>query len=332
MGYKEINKEQIARENILRRGEEISGLKIKGYDFEYGVDYSKIFSNLKNVGFQASNLGKAIEIVDEMISENSFIYLGFTSNQVSSGNREIIRYLVQNKKINFCVTTAGGVEEDIMKCMGDFYLGNFNASGKELREKGINRIGNIFVANNRYVEFEKFIQPIFMEMYKEQKKNGKIFSASELVWKLGERISNEDSICYWAWKNKIPLHCPAITDGALGDQIYFFKSKNSDFKVDVSDDIVEINNSTMSQKKTGVIILGAGVVKHHLLNANMFRNGADYAVFVNNAGEFDGSDAGALPEEAVSWGKLLPDSKRVKVFGDTTIILPILVGESFARK
>tara|TARA_Y100000310_G_C20570068_1_gene757555 strand:- start:59 stop:1042 length:984 start_codon:yes stop_codon:yes gene_type:complete len=319
--------QEIARGNILRESEEVSGIKIEGYDFNEGVNYRKIFSGLGKVGFQASHLSNAIEIVNKMIKDDAFIYLGYTSNQVSCGNREIIRYLVENKKVGFCVTTAGGIEEDIMKCMGDFYLGGFRASGAKLREKGINRIGNIFVANNRYVAFEDFIQPIFEELYKEKK----VVSASELVWKLGEKINDERSICYWAWKNKIPLQCPAITDGALGDQIYFFKSKNPDFKLDVSDDIVEINNSTISRKKTGVIILGAGVVKHHVLNANMFRNGANYGVYINNAGEFDGSDAGALPEEAVSWGKLLPDAERVKVYGDTTILLPILVGESFAR-
>lgn len=325
------DKEKIARENILRESEEIDGTKIEGYDFNEGVKYGKIFENLKSVGFQASKLGKAIEITNKMIKEKAHIYLGFTSNQSSCGNREIIRYLVQNKKVNFCVTTCGGIEEDIMKCLGDFYLGSFRVSGKDLREKGINRIGNIFVANNRYVEFEKFVQPILKELYDEQKETGKITSASKLIWKLGEKINDEKSICYWAWKNKIPLHCPAITDGALGDQVYFFKSKNEDFKLDVSDDIVEINNSTIGKKKTGVIILGAGVVKHHILNANMFRNGADYAIYINTSAEFDGSDAGALPEEAVAWGKLTKNCERVKVYGDTTLILPILVGESFAK-
>ena len=43
------------------------------------------------------------------------------------------------------------------------------------------------------------------------------------------------------------------------------------------------------------------------------RNGADYAVFVNTAQEFDGSDAGASPDEAVSWGKIRHTAKPVKV-------------------
>ena len=45
------------------------------------------------------------------------------------------------------------------------------------------------------------------------------------------------------------------------------------------------------------------------------RNGADYAVFVNTAQEFDGSDAGASPDEAVSWGKIRISARPVKVGG-----------------
>lgn len=33
--------------------------------------------------------------------------------------------------------------------------------------------------------------------------------------------------------------------------------------------------------KSGVIILGGGVVKHHINNANLMRNGSDYTVYIN---------------------------------------------------
>lgn len=342
--------EKIAKKNLMRESSEIPGnenlinsralalgakassVKIEGYDFDNGVDYEKIVASFGSMGAQASEFSKAIEITNEMIDEKAFIFLGYTSNMVSSGNREIIRYLVQHKKVDVIVTTCGGIEEDIVKCLGDFYLGNFDADGAKLREKGINRIGNIFAANNRYIEFEEFFQPILEELYQEQKKTGKIVNASDIIWKLGEKIDDEKSIYYWAFKNRIKVYCPAIGDGAIGDNIYFFKFKHEDFKIDLTDDIVSLNNTTIGLKKSGVIILGAGVVKHQILNANMLRNGADYAVYINTAQEFDASDSGARPDEAVSWGKILPKAKSVKVFGDATILFPILVAQSFAKK
>ena len=326
------NKEKKAKDNLLRKGSETKGEKIKGYNFSKGVNWDEIIGSFKSQGFQASHLSKAIEITNEMVSDGAFIFLGYTSNMVSSGNREIIRYLTERKKVNVLVTTAGGIEEDIIKCLGDFVLGDFRADGKDLREKGINRIGNIFVSNNRYVEFEQFVQPILEELYQKQKKTGKATTAGEIIWKLGEKIDNKESVYYWAWKNGIRVYCPAIQDGALGDNIYFFKFKHPDFIVDIAEDVKQFNDTTIGLSKSGAIILGAGVVKHSILNANMLRNGLDYAVYINTSQEYDGSDSGAMPEEAVSWGKITKDAKSVKVFGDATILFPILVASSFARE
>ena len=151
------------------------------------------------------------------------------------------------------------------------------------------------------------MQPILEEMYKEKK----TISPSELIWKLGEKVGDEKSICYWAWKNKIRIYCPAILDGAIGDNIYFFKFENPGFFIDITEDMKWFNDTSLGLKKSGVIILGSGVVKHCILNANMLRNGADYAVYINTGQEYDGSDAGALPEEAVSWGKIKGDVKMI---------------------
>jgi len=250
---------------------------------------------------------------------------------VSSGLRDVFRYLVEHKKVNVAVTTAGGNEEDIIKCLGNFVAGDFRASGKELREKGINRIGNIFVPNNNYIKFEEFMQPIIKELYEEQLK-GETITPLKIIWKLGEKINNPASVYYWAWKNKIPVYCPCITDGALGDNIYFSLFKNPKLKIDIVEDMKWFNDTTIGLKKSGAIILGSGLIKHAILNANMLRNGLDYAVYINTSQEFDGSDAGALPEEAISWGKILPSAKNIKVFADATIIFPLLVSQTFAKK
>ena len=81
-----------------------------------------------------------------------------------------------------------------------------------------------------------------------------------------------------------------------------------------------------------MLIFGGGLVKHHICNANLMRNGANYAVFVNTGQEFDGSDSGAKPDEAVSWGKVRVDATPVKVCAEATIIMPLLVAQTFARE
>ncbi len=318
------------RQNVLRESvEPKNAVAIAGYDFNKGVDYDKILDSYFTTGFQATHLAQAIEIIKEMRREKCTIFLGYTSNMVTSGLRDVFRYLVEHKLVDVIVTTAGGVEEDIIKCLDPFILGEFTADGAELREKGINRTGNIYVPNSRYCKFEDFLKPILTAIADEQNSSGKIISPSELTLRLGKEVGNPASIYYWAQKNGIPVFCPALMDGAIGDNVYFFKYAHPELKIDMADDMKKFNDITLDAKKTGLIILGAGVVKHHILNSNMMRNGADYTVYINNAQEFDGSDAGARPDEAVSWGKIIPNSKAVKVFGDATILFPLIVAKAF---
>lgn len=46
-------------------------------------------------------------------------------------------------KVDVLVTTAGGIEEDLIKCLGPFYLGDFSLSGKDLYKKGLNRLKSL---------------------------------------------------------------------------------------------------------------------------------------------------------------------------------------------
>jgi len=323
--------EKISRKAILKPSEEISGIKIKGYDFNKGIDYEKILDSYLSTGFQASHLGIVINLINKMIQEKVTIYLGCSSNLVTSGIRDVIRYLAEHKKIDVFVTTAGGIEEDIIKCFGDFKLGSFSASGELLREKGINRTGNIFIPNSRYCKFEDFITPILEQIYGEQKDTGKIISVSEFIKVLGREINNRESILYWCYKNNVDVYCPAITDGSLGDMIHFFMYKHPDFKMDIVFDIHKLNEFSITREKTGMILLGGGIMKHHICNANLMRNGADYSVYINTGEEWDGADSNARPDEAVSWGKIKGKGESIKVFGDATILFPLIVAKTFAK-
>ena len=324
-----MDKRKDAHEKIYKKSiTEPSGIHIKGYDFSNGLDMKKYLDTLVSTGFQASHIGHAIAIAKMMRNENVTIFLGFTSNMISSGVREAICYLVKNKMVHCLVTTGGGIEEDIIKCRKPFILGDFRLDGAKLRSHGINRTGNILVPNDRYIEFEKILGPMMHDMLNEQKETGKIATPSEICRRLGE-IGDETSVLYWAAKNNIPVFCPGITDGAIGDNIFFFKSEHPEFKLDVTDDVVKLEDMVLDAKETGAIILGGSLPKHHIMNANMMREGTKYAIYINTAMEGDGSDSGALPEEAKSWGKSSADADNVKVQCDATIAFPLLVAGAF---
>ncbi|EPQ32281.1 uncharacterized protein PFL1_00478 [Pseudozyma flocculosa PF-1] len=343
---------------------------IQGPDFDQQDpnDLAALLGSMANVGFQASGVSRAIDIIDQMrswrlstdpayldstdpayldstdpdklpLDEASQvgcrIFLGFTSNLVSSGLREVIKFLVKNRYVSALVTTAGGIEEDLIKCLGPTYLGDFSLDGATLRKRGLNRIGNLLVPNDNYCKFEDWVMPILDRMRQEQGDDvANAWSPSRVIQRLGREINDESSILYWAAVNDIPVFCPALTDGSLGDMLYFHSYKNPGLTIDLVKDIRRLNDLSVKAPKAGMIILGGGVCKHQIANAMLFRNGADFSVYINTGQEFDGSDSGARPDEAVSWGKIKSAAnggQNVKVYCDATIIFPMIVAATFAK-
>jgi len=346
----------IAADAVLVKSEPLTSEKVVGYDFNRGVDFNALMASMKQTGFQAMNLGKAIEEVDRMLDwsladepvaadeEDEFkslevrkqvrtkIWLAYTSNLISSGLRETLRFLAQHSMVQVMISTAGGIEEDLIKCMAPTHLGDFALEGLPLRKKGINRIGNLLAPNDNYCLFEDWLTPILDAMHDEQEKDKVLWTPSRMIHRLGKEINNEESVCYWAYKNNIPIFSPALTDGSIGDMLYFHSYKRPGLVLDLVSDIRAVNDEAIKARRTGVIVLGGGLVKHHCMNANLMRNGADYVVYVNTAQEFDGSDSGARPDEAVSWGKIRVDAKPVKIYAEATLVVPLIVASTFAKR
>lgn len=123
---------ELAKDAVLQESEPMpeGTLVVKGYDWSQGVNYDEILKSYKYSGFQATNFGKAVDEINRMIESrkvplgnehldeyeddefikrknNCTIFFGYTSNIVSSGLRETIRFLAQHKLIDCIVTTAG---------------------------------------------------------------------------------------------------------------------------------------------------------------------------------------------------------------------------------
>lgn len=73
------------------------------------------------------------------------------------------------------------MEEDFIKCLSPTFIGSFELSGKELRERGINRIGNLIVPNENYCIFENWVQPLLDEMLEDQKQRQMLWTPSKII-------------------------------------------------------------------------------------------------------------------------------------------------------
>jgi len=303
---------------------------VKDYDFTKELTTEELVSQMENAwGFTAGKLAVAVNIMQAMIQTKGCVkFLSFTGNLVATGTRGVLRELVKRKLADVVITTCGTIDHDLARCWRDYYRGSFVMNDSKLHEQGLNRLGNVLVPNDSYgVIIEKKIQGLLSDLYNEGKRE---LSASELVREIGSRICNETSILYWAAKNGIPVFVPGITDGAVGYQTWLF-SQDHAFKLNLLKDSGELNNIVFDAKKSGALIVGGGISKHHTIWWNQFKDGLDYVVYVSTADEWDGSLSGARPREAVSWGKISEKARRIMVEGDASVILPLMAGALFTR-
>lgn len=177
----------------------------------------------------------------------------------------------------------------------------------------------------------QWICELLDEMLSEQSSSGRrniIWTPSTMIAKIGLKINDENSICFWAQKNKIPIFCPEISNGEHFADAFL---SHTGLVLDILNDLCRINSLAMKALNSSIISLGAGVVKHHMCKANCVRDGADFAIYINESLEFDGSDSGAQPDESVACGKIKTSANPVKIHADPNIVFPLLVAGTFHR-
>ncbi|MFB6100314.1 MAG: deoxyhypusine synthase [Candidatus Nanohalobium sp.] len=313
-----------------------AGEDVEGYDFRGEFDMTEMLEKYSTTGFQATHLKEAIDLVKEMRDEDCKIFLTFTSNIISSGLREVIAYLARKDFVDVMITSAGSHTEDVIKTNDDFKMGEWDADEAELRENGINRLGNIYVESDHYVWLESWLNNgFFQDFFSDEK----IRTPSDLAYELGEAVGEDegleesDSFIYHAYENDIPVYCPAMIDAEIGDFMFYYRQEqDEDIGIEILDDWDSLINEAIEAEKTAIIAVGDGVPKHQAIMSNLFRGGTDYAVYISTGMEGDGSLSGAPPKEAVSWGKIKEKTKNyTQVEAEATLVFPLLVAASFKQ-
>ena len=278
-------------------------------------------------GFVASKVATATSIINDMLNDDCTKFLSFPADIMATGTRGLVRQFVENNNVDVLVTTCGTLDHDIARVLTDYYQGDFMMDDKQLREEGVNRLGNVLVPDDSYgIPIENWIQPILSELYKKEKRWVPWKIWNELGLRLAKEEKGSESLLAVCARKGIKIFVPGPTDGAVGSQLWMFWQTHKDFTLDILAEEHELSDIVHEAKSSGAIMIGGGISKHHTIWWNQFRDGLDYAVQVTTAPEWDGSLSGARVREAVSWGKVSPRARRVTVEGDATVLLPLILG------
>ena len=299
------------------------GKPVEDFSITKDMQIDKIFEQMsKSGGFESRNLADGLYALTDMIKDkNCLKFLSFVAAITSTGLRGVIKDIIKKKWFDVVITTCGALDHDIARHFSNYNQGSFTMDDAELTKQDIHRLGNVLVPMESYGPIIEEKMQSFLE--EEYAKGTREMSTEDICRMIGSHLG-EDSFLYWAYKNNVKVIVPGIVDGAVGSQIWMFSQKHTDFKLNIIKDSDTLAGLIFKAKKSGALMLGGGISKHHTLWWNQYRNGLDFAVYITTAQEFDGSLSGALVREAISWGKVTQDAKQTTIHGEITTVLPFL--------
>src|SRR5204863_3851497 len=162
---------------------------------------------------------------------------------------------------------------------------------------------------------------------------GKYVRAREEALGLGRR-----SLLAAAFELGVPIYTSSPGDSSIGMNVAAMALEGNLLRFDVNADVNETASIVWDAKarggKSAVWVLGGGSPKNFLLQTEpqiqevlgIPEKGHDYFLQCTDARPDTGGLSGATPAEAVSWGKVDPDTLPdcVVCYTDSTIALPLL--------
>ncbi|TDA27392.1 MAG: deoxyhypusine synthase [Archaeoglobi archaeon] len=289
-------------------------------------NFFDLLKSMSKTGFQGRKLGEAFEIWLEMLEEEKItILMGLAGAMVPAGMRRVISWLIRNRFIDVLVSTGANLFHDIHEALGfKHYIGSEFVNDVELFKEGIDRIYDIFAHEREFNQIDFMISQIFEE-------TEGVLSSREIIERIAEKIrkvAKEDSIVISAYDVGVPIFCPAIADSSIGIGASLASRRCI---VDTIKDVEELTEIVAKSGKTGVIYIGGGVPKNFIQQTEVVARlknyevaGHEYAIQITTDSPQFGGLSGCTFEEGISWGKISCRSKKVQVFVDATIALPIL--------
>ena len=277
----------------------------------------------------AGRFSAAVDICSELFSDKRYTnILSVAGPLVPAGLRKIIRSLIYDRMLDAIVTTGANITHDLIEAVGYSHtVGESSANDSALRRRRIGRIYDIYINQRAYQKLEKETYKFLAKIDEQKRRN---IGTYELLWEFGKQVKDNNSIVRTAQKKTVPIFCPGIYDSMLGMNLWTFSQTNT-LVLNPFLDFSKLVDMSYEADKVGVIILGGGLPKHHVLAANILRGGVDAAIQIT----FDRPEAGGLSgaplEEAISWNKIANSKNLATVIGDATIIFPMMVLAAIQR-
>jgi len=307
---------------------------VKPFSPDGEKDLDTLLNEMENISFQGRNLGICFRVWKEMLKDRVFIFLGLAGAMVPAGMRKVVSFLITHRLIDCIVSTGANLFHDCHESLGrKHYKASPFLEDVKLRKMEMDRIYDTLASEEEFQLTDQFIQNFAGTLDVTRS-----YTTREFLYLLGEFLSKkakEEGILTSAYKNKVPIYCPAIGDSSIGIALVAGKV-NVNF--DLLRDVEETAYLVKEAGKTAVIYIGGGTPKNFIQQTQVTLNvsgikseGHYYAIQIITDPPHWGGLSGATLEESQSWGKISPQAKKVTLYCDATLALPLLT-EALARE
>jgi deoxyhypusine synthase len=303
-------------------------------------DLSKYVESLQGLAFQARNLHRGAQIFDQMVADpDAAVILCLAGSIVSAGLKQVIVDLIDNRMVDAIVSTGANiVDQDFFEGLGfKHYIGSPAVDDNLMRDLHIDRIYDTFIDEDELRICDETTGKIADEL------DPRPYSSREFIREMGRYLDGLGkkipSIVHSAYKNDVPIFCPAFSDCSAGFGLVMHQTKNPDrhVSIDSAKDFRELTEIKINSGQTGLFMIGGGVPKNFAQDIVVAADllGKDvpmhkYAVQITVADERDGGLSGSTLREASSWGKVDTALEQM-IYAEATLAMPLIVSYVYHR-
>ena len=292
-----------------------------------------LLEKMEGAGFGAKQLSEAHRIWIDMLDDNVTVYLCGSGNLISAGLRRLLGYIVKNRFVDVLVLSGNVLFQDIHETLGrSHFQAHPSMSDAELDGANITRVGDILSNNDEYREADEWIGSVINQL--DLTRPYSVRETMHLVGRELAEIAHEDGILTAAFKSRVPIFCPDLTQTPLAVGIARCRfEKKVDFILDSTQDTMEMMQIAQRSRNSGIITLG-DISGQNMVNTSEISSyitrtsvrGHKYAVSISNSGlPLDVRTPSIGGNHKQMFGKLLKSALTAYVPSDPSIALPMLV-------
>jgi len=301
-------------------------------------DSRKIIESMKKMSFVSRETANASNILNEMIKDKDCtIFLTLAGSTSAAGCMHIYRDMIKYNMVDAIVATGASIiDMDFFEALGfKHYQGSQFQDDSELRKNYIDRIYDTYIDEDELQMCDKIICDIADTL------EPRSYTSREFINEIGKYLKNnakkKGSLIETAYKNNVPIFCPAFTDSSAGFGLVMHqeKSPKKHITIDSIREFRELTEIKIKSKGSGLFMIGGGVPKNFIQDtvicAELLGKEVDmhkYAVQITVADSRDGACSSSTLKEASSWGKV-DVTKEQMVFAEATSVLPLIVSDAY---